>query len=222
MSLAMTEIVNYTWKHDDGARLWNAGVRRLCLAVALLALMAVVALEAPAPVGAQSTDQPGTVTLSTNQPEMGIPMTATLTDPDGSISATTWQWSSSDTSDGTFTDISGATEATYRPAEADRNKYLKATASYTDGHGSGKTAEATSTNAVHVVDRKFLDNLGHLTGPGISDRPGWPRSSGPATTRGDTSRRKSGSPWSAATTRGTSACTSTRGKEECPPRRCSG
>ena len=104
-----------------------------------------------------AADQAGTVSLSEDQPEMGIPLTATLADDDGGVTGTTWQWSSSDTASGTFTDISGAESATYRPAEADLEKYLKATAAYTDALGSGKSASETTANAVHVVDRAFVD-----------------------------------------------------------------
>ena len=121
--------------------------------------------------------KPGTVALSATQPEMGIPLTATLTDADGTITGTTWQWSSSDTADGTFTDITGAASARYRPAEADLEKYLKATATYADAGGAGKSASATAANAVHVVVRAFVDNTGHrATGmvamgtPGIATR----------------------------------------------------
>ena len=108
-------------------------------------------------VNGYATDTPGTVTLSPTETEMGIPITATLADTDGTITATTWQWSSADTASGTFTDISGAASATYRPAEADLEKFLQATASYTDALGSGKSASETTANAVHVVDRAFVD-----------------------------------------------------------------
>ena len=120
-------------------------------------------------------DTPGTVTLSPTQPEMGIPITATLADDDGEITGTTWQWSSSDTASGSFTDITGAASATYRPAEADLTKFLQATASYTDSLGSGKSASATSTSAVTVVEgRVLLDTNSHRIfstaagGPGIT------------------------------------------------------
>ena len=104
-----------------------------------------------------AADQAGTVSLSATTPEMGIPLTATLADADGGVTGTTWQWSSADTASGTFTDITGAASATYRPAEADLAKFLKATASYTDALGSGKSASETTANAVHVVDRAFVD-----------------------------------------------------------------
>ena len=93
---------------------------------------------------------------------MGIPLTATLADADGGVTGTTWQWSSADTASGTFADISGATSATYRPAEADLEKYLKATAAYTDSLDAGKSASATTASAVTVVDRVLVDNISNL------------------------------------------------------------
>ena len=121
---------------------------------------------------AAEADRAGTVALSTTQPEMGIPMTATLTDADGSISGTTWQWSSSDTASGTFADISGATSATYRPAEADLTKFLKVTASYTDGHGPDKSATATATKAVRASRVHIVSTLSQTSGNARYEKPG--------------------------------------------------
>ena len=81
-------------------------------------------------------------------PAVGSEVTASLTDPDGGITGTTWQWSKSLTMDGTFTDIDTATSMAYTPAEADEGYYLKVTASYTDGEGTGKMATFTSQSAV--------------------------------------------------------------------------
>ena len=110
------------------------------------------------PAHAQGTDQAGTVGLSTTTPQVGVAVTATLTDPDGGVTGTTWEWSSSDTSDGTYAGISGATSASYTPVAADHGKFLKATASYTDMHGSGKSAEQVADNAVVLVS--LLDPSG--------------------------------------------------------------
>ena len=72
---------------------------------------------------------------------------ATLSDPDGEGGSVTWGWARS--SDQTnWTNISGATEASYTPTNNHRGMYLRATATYTDGEGSGKTAEAVSDYVV--------------------------------------------------------------------------
>ena len=116
-------------------------------------------------------DRAGTVALA-SQPELGIPMTATLTDPDGSISGTTWQWSNSDAVDGAFFNISGATSATYSPAEADLTKFLRATVSYTDGHGSGKSASMSAANAVHASRVHVVSTLSQVSGNARYEKPG--------------------------------------------------
>ena len=110
-------------------------------------------------------EEDGTVTLSTMSPAVGSEVTASLTDLDGSITGTTWQWASADAMDGDFTNIDGATSASYTPVEDDAGMYLQATASYTDGHGTGKmaTSETVMVNAVTTVGRYDTDGT-----PGIS------------------------------------------------------
>ena len=96
-----------------------------------------------------NVDEAGKVSLSSMEPQVGTVLTATVTDPDGSVADVTWSWAkSSDQS--AWTDISGATSATYTPVRGDGENYLRATATYIDGEGSGKTAVAGSANAVHV------------------------------------------------------------------------
>ena len=95
-----------------------------------------------------NVDEDGTVTLSPTQPQVDTVLTATLTDLDGAVSVTAWQWARADTSTGTFADIVGGTAASYTPVADDLNKYLKVTATYTDGEGAGKSADAVADNAV--------------------------------------------------------------------------
>ena len=96
-------------------------------------------------------EETGTVALSRATPRVNIQVTATVIDPDGGVSAPTWQWSKSDTFGGTFTDITGATEASYTPVSADLNKYLKASASYTDRRGPGKNAVSEPARVMAVI-----------------------------------------------------------------------
>ena len=95
-----------------------------------------------------NVEEPGTVSLSWRQPQVGTEVEAVLTDPDGAVSGATWQWSRSDTKDGNYSNISEATSASYSPVSGDAGKYLRAKASYTDGEGSGKTAQAVSATGV--------------------------------------------------------------------------
>ena len=76
-------------------------------------------------------------------------VTATLSDPDGTISGISWVWASSpDGGEGSWSDIGGATSASYTPVAADVDSHLRATASYTDGEGPGKSAASPSTHTV--------------------------------------------------------------------------
>ena len=89
-----------------------------------------------------NVDEPGTVAVLPAQPAVGRAMTAVLTDPDGGVNGITWQWAVS-SDQVVWLDIAGATLDTYSPVADDGGKYLRATAFYTDGEGTGKSAQAT-------------------------------------------------------------------------------
>ena len=114
----------------------------------------------------------GTVTFSPTQPDLGIPITASVTDADTPVTEETWQWSKSDTATGTFADITDATSATYRPAEADLEKFLKASVTYTDSQAAGNTSSAVASTAVQVRDTILVDNVSDVEiahgNPGLS------------------------------------------------------
>ena len=98
-------------------------------------------------VNVVNAEEPGAVMLSSQRTQAGIELTATLTDPDVVIdSSVTWQWASS-SDESTWTDIEGAESETYTSVTGDDGNYLRATASYTDGEGPDKTAEAISTQS---------------------------------------------------------------------------
>ena len=100
-------------------------------------------------VNVTNVDEPGTVTLSWGQPQMGTELEASLTDPDGGITDLIWEWASSSSESGTWDVITTTTSATFTPnRDSDVGKYLRATASYTNREGSTKTAEAVSTHSV--------------------------------------------------------------------------
>ena len=114
-------------------------------------------------VTVSNVNEAGTVTLSTMSPAVGSEVTASLTDLDGGITGTTWQWSKSMTMDGTFTDIGMATSASYTTVEGDAGMYLQATASYTDGHDTGKMA----TSEAVMVSADAVDSYDTNGTPGI-------------------------------------------------------
>ncbi len=117
-----------------------------------------------------NVEEKGTVTLTmeTDKPRVGTAITASLSDPDGSVTGATWQWARADAMDGTFTDIDGAASAAYTPVQADVGMYLRATVSYTDGEGSGKSAMKVTADAVlsatgsTVGDRYDADGNGEI------------------------------------------------------------
>ena len=122
-------------------------------------------------VPVNNVNEEGTVTLTQLQPRVGVSITSRITDPDGDVSGVTWQWSRNTSATGNFTDIPKATSATYKPVEGDANPstmFLKAKASYTDGHDESKMAEGTSANAVAVDTRNrepvFDDQDDHTKG----------------------------------------------------------
>ena len=112
--------------------------------------------EATPPV--KAADRPGTVSLFPARPRVGTVVSAALSDPDGlegggsgpaaSSGAVSWSWARS--SDGTaWTGVEAYDDGdSYVPTEDDEGMLLKAEASYTDGQGPGKSAEAVSPAVV--------------------------------------------------------------------------
>ena len=106
----------------------------------------------------KAADRPGTVSLFPARPRVGTVVSAALSDPDGlegggsgpaaSSGAVSWSWARS--SDGTaWTGVEAYDDGdSYVPTEEDEGMLLKAEASYTDGHGPGKSAEAVSPAVV--------------------------------------------------------------------------
>ena len=132
----------------------------------------------PVVVTVTNVEEEGTVELSRPQPKSGVMLTATLTDDDGSISEQgmrnptdvnfannplAWQWATSTSAEGPWNDIDGAVTAEYEPKDNDAGMYLRAMATYRDGHGeddpftddvdeSVETASAVSANPVLMSD----------------------------------------------------------------------
>ena len=98
--------------------------------------------------GATGVDDDGVVTLSSSTPQVGVEITATLRDPDGGVTGEAWQWARSQDGATNWEDIATATLNAYTPVAADEGNHLRATVSYTDGDGPGKSAHAITANAV--------------------------------------------------------------------------
>ena len=102
-------------------------------------------------INVNNLDDAGTVDISSEHPEVAMAIRATLTDPDGNVRNTGWQWYRGSSRNGSFTLIDNATGSSYTPVQADVRQYLKAKATYTDGHGAAKEAEAVARNATIPV-----------------------------------------------------------------------
>ena len=78
-------------------------------------------------------DEAGSLTLSSEQPQVDTALTATLTDPDIPVSID-WVWERS-SNKSTWTTIDGETSDSYTPVTDDMNNYLRVRVAYADGHG---------------------------------------------------------------------------------------
>ena len=112
-----------------------------------------------------NVDEAGTVTLSGTPPRELHQLTAALSDPDGGRRGISWQWARSANSTGPWTNITGATATRYPPEADDVGQYLQATATYTDGQGSGKRASQATTTSVQAAPKVTL----HLSDTSISE-----------------------------------------------------
>ena len=90
-----------------------------------------------------NVEEPGTVTLSAQEPQEEIPLTATLSDPDNvTTDSDKWQWARSRNGSSGWTDIEDEDEdefgktATYTPVNDDVGYYLRATVTYKDGESA--------------------------------------------------------------------------------------
>ncbi len=101
-------------------------------------------------VNVTNVDEPGTLSLSSQQPQVDAELTATLADLDGNISGQSWTWERSQNRSNWST-IGGATGSRYTPLDADLNHYLRVTVDYTDGHGSGKDKQVASMNRTQAA-----------------------------------------------------------------------
>ncbi len=109
-------------------------------------------------------DEGGTASMDRPQPQVSRPLGASLSDEDDGVTDERWQWARSRDRT-TWTEIEGATSPLRSPAEADEGMYLRATVTYSDKFGPGKTASAVSANP---VEARTLSNAA----PSFADRNG--------------------------------------------------
>ena len=131
-----------------------------------------VTVHAEAGGGAQSLSvqvtvsdkpEPGTLTLSPTRPGLGDTLTAALEDPDGVTGAATYKWERS-VGRGGWETLAG-TASTHTAAVADAGRFLRVTATYTDGHAGGNSATAETKQ---VVTAELLSALSVSTAASAS------------------------------------------------------
>ena len=163
---------SYQWMRVDGATETNIGTgsptytlvaedlgKRIKVRVAFVDDRGnYETLTSEATEAIKAADWPGTVSLFPARPRVGTVVSAALSDPDGlegggsgpaaSSGAVSWSWARS--ADGTaWTGVEAYDDGdSYVPTEEDEGMLLKAEASYTDGQGPGKSAEAVSPAVV--------------------------------------------------------------------------
>ena len=122
----------------------------------------------------------GMVSLTQREPQIGRTVVATVSDPDGGVSLTRWMWATSnDIGDGetcaananTWTDvIPDVSSGAYTPKEADDNKCLRATATYTDnipGDSATDTADTIDNDNDDTTDA----NMDGIDVAEVSEKP---------------------------------------------------
>ena len=93
-------------------------------------------------------EEPGTVTLNTQDPVVGEPVRGRLGDPDGTVPPRVWKWYRSTTGNpGTWGSEIGVGD-TYTPVSGDVGHSLRVYITYTDNQGPGKSTEAVTANQV--------------------------------------------------------------------------
>ena len=111
---------------------------------------ATTAME-PVTIEVTNVEEPGTITLSTLQPQVGVVITAMLTDPDNiggdNLGSISWQWYRGNSPIPGGTDGEGTVTSTYTPAAGDIGSVLRATVVYDDDEGDDKAAQEDSAYA---------------------------------------------------------------------------
>ena len=101
-------------------------------------------------VSVANVDEAGAAALSPSVPQVDSDVVASVADPDGIVGAPEWRWGRS-TNRSSWSPIDGEASAVYTPDAGDVGHWLRATASYTDGHGPVKQAAAVSGAAGGAV-----------------------------------------------------------------------
>ena len=123
-----------------------------------------------------NVEEPGTVMLSTLQPQVAVAITATLTDPDNATASTvSWQWYRGNSEIVGATDGAGTIMSPYTPTTGDVGSVLRATAMYDDGEDEDKTAQVDSAMlSVKLPSQTSLRHSQTRTSLRVTFRPSRP------------------------------------------------
>ena len=96
-------------------------------------------------VTVENVEEQGAITLTSDTAtiQARVPVMAALADDDRPTNVM-WQWARSPNGRSDWINIGGVTSATFTPDDSDEGNYIRATASYRDGEGQGKTANDVS------------------------------------------------------------------------------
>ena len=112
-----------------------------------------VVTEEEVTIEVTNVNEAGKISFSALAPHPGVPLTAKLSDSDGVVNTSKrWEWSRSLSKSGSYTAIADAEAESYTPTSGDVRYYLRATVSYRDREGAGKSAVGTSANEVKAIN----------------------------------------------------------------------
>ena len=99
-----------------------------------------------------NVDEDGAVSFTGEgrfQPQSTRDLEALLSDEDGGVTDEAWQWARSEDGE-TWADIDAATSAKRSPSTDDIGSYLRASVTYTDSFGSGKSTSSVTPSTVEA------------------------------------------------------------------------
>ena len=100
-----------------------------------------------------NVEEAGKISFSALAPHPGQELTAELSDSDTVVETSMrWEWSRSRSERGSYPAIEDAEAESYMPTSDDVGYYLRATVSYKDREGDGKSAVGTSANEVKAIN----------------------------------------------------------------------
>ena len=127
----------------------------------------------------RNMEEPGQVTLSTEEPFISLTVTAQLEDPDGNLRNVSWTWERSMDRE-TWAPLEDVDGQSYSPGMDDIGSFLRITTTYSDVNGPGKKALAVTTEAVvantvpgfdseALIEREVREHTGPGAGGPVGD-----------------------------------------------------